>query len=201
MTSGVALILVVGIAGALATEVRPKDDALTTIRWPSEWAAQDTGAGPSTAWLSPWVGTWDTEDTYFPAAGGSTVERGVRTCAFVMRNTYLQCETVVERERTGRVYRFLLNYNATTARFEMLSLWSNVPHKLVQRVTPDEERRRWTFANLAVVGDSDPLSPHWSELVFEAPDRIVWTGRRVQDQTTNPATAPLSFKELWRRRR
>jgi len=26
-----------------------------------------------------------------------------------------------------------------------------------------------------VIGDDEPMSNHWSELVFEDPDRIVWT--------------------------
>ena len=40
----------------------------------------------------------------------------------------------------GRTYRFLINYNRNTSRFEMLSLWSNVPHKAVHIMTPDEAR-------------------------------------------------------------
>lgn len=83
----------------------------------------------------------------------------------------------------------------------MVSLWSNVPHKLVQRLTPDAQHRRWTFSNLAVIGDTDPISPHWSELVFETRDRIVWTGRRITAADADPAAAPLSFQETWTRLR
>lgn len=158
-------------------------------------------AQPSIGWLDFLVGVWDTEDTYHPATGKPTVERGVRTCALVMRESYLQCETLVDRgEGRGRTYRFIANYNATVKRFEMLSIWSNVPHKLVQSLTPDAARRTWRFENIAVVGDDEPLSANWSELVIESPERIVWTGRRIT-AGADPANAPLSFRETWTRQR
>jgi hypothetical protein len=162
---------------------------------PQHADGQDT---PSTAWLQPFVGVWATEDTYHPASGQPTVERAVRTCALVMRGSYLQCESVVTRpDGRDRTYRFLLNYNPTMSRFEMLSLWSNVPHKLAQVLTPDAARRRWHVENLAVIGDPE-LTTHWSELVFDGDDRIVWTGRRVA-AGGDPASAPISFVETWRR--
>jgi hypothetical protein len=152
---------------------------------------------PSMRWLQPLVGVWATEDTYHPRSGSPTVERAVRTCDLVMRGSYLQCESVVTAGR-DRTYRFLLNYNPTMARFEMLSVWSNVPHKLAQMLTPDVTRRRWHVENLAVIGDRES-SAHWSDLVLESADRIVWTGRRVT-AGGDPATAPISFVETWTRR-
>ena len=82
-------------------------------------------AQPSIDWLAPLVGVWDTTDTYQPLQGAPIVESAVRTCRSVMRNAFLECETVVERPNgTGRAYRFLINYNRNTSRFEMLSIWS-----------------------------------------------------------------------------
>lgn len=157
---------------------------------------------PVIGWLAPFVGVWNTEDTFHPADGGKPfVERAVRTCEMVMRGSYLQCESVVSRpDGSGRAYRFLVNYNRTVKRFEMLSLWSNVPHKLVQSLTPDPARRRWQFANVAVVGDDEPMSSHWSELVFDSDDRITWTGRRVAPGG-DPAVSPVMFRETWVRAR
>jgi hypothetical protein len=169
----------------------------------TEWApllaaARARAAEPTMQWLASLAGTWNTEDTYHPADGSKPiVERAVRTCQLVMHGSYMQCESVVTRpDGTGRTYRFLINYNRTTKQFEMLSIWSNVPHKLVQALTPDAGRRRWSIANVAVVGDDEPLSNHWSELVFESDDRIVWTGRRVSPGG-NPSTSPLAFVESW----
>ena len=157
-------------------------------------------AQPAIGWLEPLIGVWDTEDTYHPVSGEPIVERAVRTCGRVLHDVYLQCETVATRpDGRGRSYRFLINYNGTERRFEMLSLWSNVPHKAVQALTPDGERRRWQIVNVAVIGDGAGPNEHWSELVIESPQRIVWTGRRVAAGVA-PATAPISFRETWTRR-
>jgi hypothetical protein len=158
-------------------------------------------AQPATDSLAPFVGVWQTVDTYHPVKGEPIVEHATRTCEMVMRASYLQCETVVTRPNGGgRTYRFLINYNRTMQRFEMLSLWSNVPHKVVQVMTPNGARDRWTLRELAVVGDDEPMSPHHSELVFERGDRIVWTGRRVTSGG-DPASAPISFVETWTKQR
>lgn len=157
-------------------------------------------AQPAADSLAPFVGVWETHDTYHPIKGEPIVERATRTCEMVMRSSYLQCETVVTRpDGGGRTYRFLINYNRTMKRFEMLSLWSNVPHKAVQVMSSNDTRDRWTIRELAVIGDDEPMSPHYSELVFERPDRIVWTGRRVTSGG-DPASAPISFVETWTRR-
>lgn len=150
--------------------------------------------------LTPLIGVWETSDTYHPVSGSPSTERGVRTCEFVMRNTYVQCETVVTRANGGgRTYRFLINHNPDFNRFEMVSIWSNVSHKLIQAVVPNSQRTRWRFSNLDVIGLKEEPSAHWSELVFESSDRIVWTGRRIKGQK-NPSDASLSFVETWVRR-
>jgi hypothetical protein len=159
--------------------------------------ANSAAVQPATDWLTPFVGAWETIDTYNPVKGAPIVERARRTCEMVMQGSYLQCETVANRPAGGgRTYRFLINYNRTMKRFEMLSLWSNVPHKSVQAMTPNDARDRWSLRELAVVGDDEPLSPHYSEVVFEHPGRIVWTGRRVTGGV-DPASAPVSFVEIW----
>lgn len=157
-------------------------------------------AQPAIGWLDPLVGVWETEDTYYPVTGAPIVERAVRTCARVLHDVYLRCETVATRpDGRGRTYWFLVNYNGTEQRFEMLSLWSNVPHKAIQALTPDVERRRWRIVHVAVIGDGGGSNDHWSELVIESPQRIIWTGRRVA-RGGDPATSPMSFRETWTRR-
>ena len=161
---------------------------------PGEAAAQ-----PAVSRLSPLVGAWQTVDTYHPVSGSPVVESAVRTCRLVMHDAYLECETVVARPNgTGRTYRFLINYNRTTSRFEMLSIWSNVPHKAVHSLTPNAQHDRWIIEDVAVIGDDGGPNEHWSELVIESPERIVWTGRRVSDGV-DPKIAPISFHETWTR--
>jgi len=149
--------------------------------------------------LRPLLGVWDTRDVYYPAAGDSSIETGVRTCEFVMNDTYIQCETRASRAGgRERTYRFMINYNRNTARFEMLSLWSNVPHKAVYALTAQPGTNRWRVIDVATIGVDDD-GAHFSDLVFESPVSINWTGRRVA-RGQDPAVAPISFRETWRKR-
>ncbi len=67
-------------------------------------------AQPSAEWLTPLIGAWNTTDTYQPLQGAPIVENAIRTCRAVMRNSYVECETVVERPNgTGRAYRFVID--------------------------------------------------------------------------------------------
>lgn len=160
--------------------------------------AAEAQPAPSVAWLSPLIGVWATRDTYHPVSGKPIVEEATRTCKLVMHDAYLECESVVKRpDGTGRTYRFLINYNRITSRFEMLSIWSNHPPKAVQSLAPNAARDRWILEDVAVVGDNES-SDHWSELVIENEKRIVWTGRRVTDGV-DPRSAPISFSETWTR--
>jgi hypothetical protein len=156
-------------------------------------------AQPTVSWLAPLVGVWATTDTYHPVIGAPIVEHATRTCRRVMHDAYIECETVVAPPNgTGRTYRFLINYNRTTSRFEMLSIWSNVPHKAVQTLTANAARDRWIIEDLAVIGDDGGSNEHWSELVIESAERIAWTGRRVT-AGVEPRTARISFSETWSR--
>ena len=145
------------------------------------------------------LGVWETRDAYYPAAGDSSIETGVRTCELVMNDTYIQCETRARRAGgRERTYRFMINYNANTSRFEMLSIWSNVPHKAVYALTPLAETNRWRLTNVATIGIDDD-GAHFSDLTFESPVSITWTGRRVTPGQ-DPTDSPISFRETWRKR-
>ena len=146
------------------------------------------------------TGVWDTEDTYHPQDGDPIVERGIRTCELVLREQYLQCQTEATNARgVERTYRWMINYNSVTDRYEMLSIWSNVPFKSVSALEPLEDDRGWRLSGVALIGDTEPASPSYSEMVLESPDRIVWTGRRLSEGVA-PEDAPVSFIEIWVRR-
>jgi len=148
--------------------------------------------------LRPLLGTWTTEDTYYPEQGAPLVERGVRDCRLVLRDRYLQCETTATNARgVERTYWFLINHNAVAGRIEMLSLWSNVPFKAVHQVARGAGDA-WRITGLQMIGDTEE-NRHYSDLVFHGADSIVWTGRRVRPGL-DPGAAPVSFVETWRRR-
>ena len=150
--------------------------------------------------LQPLVGVWDTEDTYHPEEGDPIVERGVRTCGLVLRDQYLQCDTEATNARgVERTYRWMINYNSVLDRYEMLSVWSNVPFKAVSSLEALDGDRGWLLRGVGVIGDTEPSSSSYSEMVLEADDRIVWTGRRISEGVS-PEDAPISFVETWVRR-
>jgi hypothetical protein len=128
------------------------------------------------------------------------VESGVRTCTLVLRDQYLQCDTeAINAQGVERTYRWMINYNSVMNRYEMLSIWSNVPFKAVSALMALEGDQGWWLTSVAVGGDTETASPHYSEIVLETADRIVWTGRRVSDGVL-PDDAPISFVETWIRR-
>ena len=142
-------------------------------------ASAEAAAQPAVSWLSPLVGAW-AHDRHL-----SSRVRASRSSRAAAERAAWSCMTpILSAKRssrgangTGRTYRFLINYNRTTSRFEMLSIWSNVPHKAVQTLAPNSGRDRWIIEDLAVIGDDGSSNEHWSELVIESADRIVWTGQ------------------------
>lgn len=149
--------------------------------------------------LRPWVGEWLTEDTYYPEHGNPSRERGVRTCRMVLHDRYLQCETIATNARgVERSYWFLVNHNADAGRFEMLSVWSNVPFKAVHELRRGGTDQAWRVTGLLMIGASEE-NVHYSDFVFDGPDRVTWTGRRVR-AGLSAADAPIAFVETWRRR-
>lgn len=169
--------------------------ALATALLPSDAAAQSVAEA-----FSPLLGTWETEDTYHPVDGPPSVETGIRTCRLVLRDQYLQCDTeAVNAEGTERSYRWMLNYNRILDRFEMLSVWSNVPFKSVSRLDALDDGHGWRLSSVALVGDNEEYPPSYSEMVVESGSRIVWTGRRITEGQP-PEEAPISFIETWVRR-
>lgn len=168
---------------------------LATGLFPSNATAQSVAEA-----FSALVGTWETEDTYHPVDGPPSVETGIRTCRLVLRSQYLQCDTeAVNSEGTERSYRWMINYNRILDRFEMLSVWSNVPFKSVSRLDPLEQGHGWSLRSVALVGDNEEYPPSYSEMVVESGSRIVWTGRRITEGQP-VEEAPISFVDTWVRR-
>jgi hypothetical protein len=150
--------------------------------------------------LSVLVGSWDVEDVYRSMDGREHRESGVRTCAYVMMNRYLECVTR-GRNQAGREreYRWWFSWNPDSGRYELLSLFSNVPLKLHQTVYLDSTGGVW---NIRTPPHQEPGSETWlgAELRFDGRDRAVWTGYR--NMQSNAITSwQQSSRETWVRRR
>jgi hypothetical protein len=107
-----------------------------------------------------------------------------------------QARNAAGRERE---YRWLITFNATTGRYELVAIFSNTPLQLHQTIRIDSTGQVWNIRSPASVSDG---VEQWSgaQLRFEGTDRAVWMGYRNFD--TMPITEwGQSTRETWVRRR
>lgn len=165
-------------------------------------AGAHQGSGPAEPLrrLSYLVGTWDVQDEYQPADGPAIRESGVRVCTFIMQDTYIECRTTAQgASGRRREYRWFINYNGETRRYEFVALFSNVAIKDVKSFRTDETGRTWNIRNGTTSVDDGVERWHWATLAFDGDDRAVWTGYR-NAETDPPQTWVRTSRETWVRR-
>ncbi len=127
------------------------------------------------------IGKWTVEERH--ASGWW--EKGERTCEWIMDSTYIQCETKARSSQgKERTYRFLINYNGQTGRFEMTGIYSNWPLKQHDAIRLDGTGMRWTLEEIAAVGET---TERRATIIFTDRDNYSWTGRnlnRAKNTTT-----------------
>jgi hypothetical protein len=150
--------------------------------------------------LAVLIGAWDVEDIYRSISGVEIRERGVRRCAWVLRDRYVECVTQ-GRNASGREreYRWLINYNSETTQYELTGFFSNVTFKDHKTFRIDSTGTVWNIRSPASRGDDGVHQWSGAELRFEGRDRAVWTAYR------NLETGPISewtqsTRETWVRR-
>jgi hypothetical protein len=149
--------------------------------------------------LQPLIGTWEVDDTYRPISGREIRETGVRTCAYMLANRYVECVTR-GRNASGREreYRWLINYNTETRRYDLVGIFSNYTGKVVQTIRIDSTGTVWNIRSPSSMSDGIEQWS-WAQLVFESPNRAVWTGYRNLE-TNAPGDWSVSTRETWVRR-
>ena len=171
--------------------------ALAVITAPSAFA--QTPADEAMRRLQPLIGTWDVDDTYRPIRGAEIREAGTRTCAYVLANRYVECVTRA-RNASGREreYRWMVNYNTETRRYDLVGIFSNWSGKVVQTIRIDSTGNVWNLR--APSSTSDGIEQwSWAQIVFESPDRAVYTSYRNLE-TNAPSEWTLATRETWVRR-
>jgi hypothetical protein len=157
-------------------------------------------AGDALQRLAVLIGSWDVEDVYRPISGAEIRERGVRRCAWVLRNRYVECVTL-GRNASGREreYRWLINHNSETGQYELTGFFSNVTFRDHKTFRIDSTGTVWSIRGPSHAGDDGIHQWTGAELRFEGRNRAVWTGYRNLE--TSPVTewAP-SARETWVRR-
>ena len=122
------------------------------------------------AWL---IGDWSFSDEAQPAAGFAYREVGQRRCDWALDRTYIRCESRGSTARAERTYVFYITYNARTGRFEMTSLYGNIPDKLTKSGMTENDGR-----TLVLRGDPYVEEGHtrrsWSILRYDGEASYVW---------------------------
>ena len=97
-----------------------------------------------------------------------------------------------------REYRWLLNYNTETRRYDLVGVFSNYTGKVVQTIRIDSTGTVWNIRSPSSVSDGIEQWS-WAQLVFESPNGAVWTGYRNLE-TNAPGDWSVSTRETWVRR-
>ena len=152
--------------------------------------------------LSALIGTWDTEDVYRPITGREIREVGVRTCSLVLLERYVECVTRGRNATSGREreYRWFINFNRETNRYDIVGIFSNYTGKVTHTARIDSTGRVWNIRTPSSFTDEGIEQWSWAQLVFDGPDRAVWTGYRNLE-TNAPTEWSVSTRETWVRRR
>jgi hypothetical protein len=146
------------------------------------------------------IGTWDVDDVYQPLSGAEIREAGVRTCVYTLLDRYVECVTRA-RSASGREreYRWLINYNRETHRYDIVGIFSNYTGKVHHTVRIDSTGTVWNIRTPSSFTDDGIEQWSWAQLVFEGRDRAVWTAYRNLE-TNAPTEWSVSTRETWVRR-
>lgn len=150
--------------------------------------------------LSTIIGVWEVDDIYRSPNGSEWRETGVRTCAYALRNRYVECVTQARSARgVDRVYRWSITWDPSVRRYDLVGLFSNTPLIVRQTIRIDSSGTVWNIRSPAVVGDG---VEQWTgaQLTFEDADRAVWTSYRNFD-TQAVTHWEQGTRETWVRRR
>lgn len=149
------------------------------------------------------IGEWEGRSTFLfeREEGREPVHEDVRaTCGYILKKTYIQCDTQWTRDGDGRkrTFRVHFNYNALDETHQILFLYDNWPRHFAYPLKFDETEN--AFVGLSTFENSDGV---------EGNERVLWSvsqdGNEVRSREYNHlATDPedyyaQSFEFIWRR--
>ena len=83
--------------------------------------------------LNVLVGEWDLSTTMIPLSGSRTTESGAMACVSLYDSTYVECNVrLANAKGQVRSYKQFITYNAESAQFEVLYLYSGTPMRIVE---------------------------------------------------------------------
>ncbi len=122
---------------------------------------------PSIADLGFLVGEWEGRSTfYYPREEGRVraYEKSRTRCSYILKNTYIQCDTSWTRDGGGeRTLRLHLNYNNLDKGYQVLYIYDNWPRHVSYLMQYDEEKK--AFVGFSNFEDSDGVA---------GKERVLW---------------------------
>ena len=130
-------------------------------------------------WL---LGNWTFEDNQ---VNGAYWERGARDCVSVLHNQYIRCESIgVSNSGNERSYYFIIGYNSTDERYEMIGLTSSYPRQSLYAIEVSEDGKTLELQNHFWTAEGiEPLSP--ATIQYNGVDKYVW---EIRNGEADPET-------------
>lgn len=142
------------------------------------------------------IGEWDFADES-TSPTDDYEERGVRSCGYALDGQYIRCESRGTSRGRTRTYVFYLNYNRELRRYEMLSMWGNVPGKALQVGSASADGRRIELQTETPYAEGAEIRRAWAVITYDGAGAYVW------DSGSGPDGAPRGearYRDLARRR-
>lgn len=144
-------------------------------------------------WL---IGDWTFSDEAQPAAGFVYRETGERRCDWALDRTYIRCESRGRTTRSERTYVFYLTHNANTGRYEMTSLYGNIPDKLTKTGVIEDGGRTLILRSEPYV-DEGQTRRSWSVLRYDGGKTYVWaSGSGLEGSPEAEPGGPVRFQDV-----
>ena len=130
-------------------------------------------------WL---LGNWTFEDNQ---VNGEYWERGTRDCVSVLHDQYIRCESIgVSNSGNERSYYFILGYNRTDQRYEMIGLTSSYPRQSLYAIEVSDDGKTLELQNHFWTAEGiEPLSP--ATIHYNGVDKYVW---EIRNGEADPET-------------
>ncbi len=121
------------------------------------------------------IGDWKVKETLFPGTDKSYTEKGTRTCAYYLDDSFIRCESSTVSSKTGkqRSYTYLINYDRKEECFWVTALSNDFPKHDKQQWFLDRANEQI----LAIIPESVFNNRFFRATIsYKDPDRLVWDG-------------------------
>ena len=165
------------------------------MHWAMVFALTSAEPEPSIRDLGWMIGDWAFHDSATDAAGFNYEEKGQRSCRWALQDRYIRCESAGGTATKQRSYVTYLNYNAFEQRFEMMSMWSNHPPKLLQVGQMARDGLELRLRSVQPTrGDDGVVKNHWAVLRFDGKSRWTWESGSRPEGAVNDG--PVRFRDV-----